>query len=640
MNSQKLTSFAWIPAIILFVVVVFAWFHGARREESQAKATPKAVREPQRRLLSGKRERVLEFDQRTPRGTPGSLPIERQTALAGLNAAVPGVKVEFEGLSGSASQVQAVGRFLTKAVPGGKASQVVADFVGQHRALFGVDGGTLAKARVTREDVTPHNGMTTLVWQQQVDGIPVYESVLKASVTKNGELINVGSQFLSEPEQATGLTAAARAALVAAPPVDSLAAVAAAAAAVGDQVEAKAVTQPEGPERKQRFEAAGLSDTQGSLAWLPMSADSLRLTWDVTLVSLKQNEMFRVLIDARTGETLLLRSLTNDISDASFRVFAHGADLKPLDSPKPFSPGHNTPLSSQPAEVARTLITTQALDTTASPNGWINDGGMETLGNNVDAHLDLDANNIADLPRPNGGAGRNFDFSLDLTQAPSTYRDAATTQLFYYCNWVHDRLYQVGFTESSGNFQTNNFGRGGNGNDAVLADAQDGSGTNNANFSTPADGSPGRMQMYVFTGPTPDIDGDFDGEIVIHEYAHGLSNRLVGGGVGMSALQSRGMGEGWSDFYGLALLSEPADDVNACYAAGGYATLLFSGLQQNYYFGIRRYPYSTDLLKNPLTFKDIDPTQASAHAGVPSSSIFGAPNGNPSEVHNQGEVWC
>ena len=71
----------------------------------------------------------------------------------------------------------------------------------------------------------------------------------------------------------------------------------------------------------------------------------------------------------------------------------------------------------------------------------------------------------------------------------------------------------------------------------------------------------------------PDRDGDFDHEVVLHEYTHGLSNRRVGGGVGISALQPRGMGEGWSDWYAMSLLSEPADDVNAVYAAGGVCHL-------------------------------------------------------------------
>src|SRR5204862_6068246 len=163
----------------------------------------------------------------------------------------------------------------------------------------------------------------------------------------------------------------------------------------------------------------------------------------------------------------------------------------------------------------------------------------------------------------------------------------------------------LGFTEAAGNFQSSNFGRGGLGNDPVQADAQDGGGFNNANMSTPADGSPGRMQMYIFNGPTPQRDGDLDAEIVLHEYTHGLSNRRVGGGVGISALQSAGMGEGWSDFYAISLLSEPGDDVNAVYAAGAYASYLIGvGYQQNYYFGIRRYPYTTDIAKNPLTFRE------------------------------------
>src|SRR5204863_513268 len=57
-------------------------------------------------------------------------------------------------------------------------------------------------------------------------------------------------------------------------------------------------------------------------------------------------------------------------------------------------------------------------------------------------------------------------------------------------------------------------------------------------------------------------------------------------------------------------------------------------------FGIRRYPYSTDLTKAPLTFKDIDGNQFSPYPDVPVSPIFGFNQGNASEVHNQGEVWC
>jgi hypothetical protein len=242
------------------------------------------------------------------------------------------------------------------------------------------------------------------------------------------------------------------------------------------------------------------------------------------------------------------------------------------------------------------------MDTNASPAGWINDGGNETWGNNVDAHTDRNADDSPDLPRPQGAPLRVFNFPMDLTtQDPTNYGSAAVVQLFYLCNWYHDKLYALGFTEAAGNFQSNNFARGGLGNDAVQADAQDGSGTDNANFSTPPDGSAGRMQMYIFTQMSPRRDGDLDAEIVFHEHTHGLSWRLVGGGQALGDTQSDGMGEGWSDFYGMTLLSQAGDDVNGVYAAGAYASYKIGGASdtQNYYFGIRRYPYTTDMSKTP-----------------------------------------
>lgn len=642
----------WLGIILLAgAVLLGAWLWpkgtGLGGAEGWGTAAPEAKPNAagRRPVSLIRRKSVAELDVRAGKeGRDWSR--ERLAAVAAVGREAPGAAVDFDGLTGSPSRIQATGRFLTPAAPGIEAGTVVKDYVGSHRDLFGYGAEALTAARLIREDVTARNGMTTLVWQQQVDEVPVFEGIFKAAVTKNGELANVGSQFLSAPRAAAGMTDAERGELLAHLPVTQADAISLAAANLGDEVAAadvKPSAPAQGAERRQPFVAPGLSDVQAGLAWLPMTADSMRLTWDVTLMSLRQREMFRVLVDAKSGETLVLRGLTNDISPATYNVYADPATFKPAHNPAPMVPGLASPGNAQGTAITRHAVTLDAIHAVASPNGWINDGGTETLGNNVDAHTDLDSNNISDLPRPNGGAARVFDFPLNLAQSPSAYRDAAVTQLFYYCNFMHDKLYELGFTESAGNFQTNNFGRGGSGNDAVLADAQDGgllldfNHLNNANFSTPADGSPGRMQMYLFDGPSPMRDGDLDGEIVLHEYAHGLSNRLVGGGVGMAALQSRGMGEGWSDFYALALLSDPADDPNGCHVMGAYATKNLSGLQENYYFGIRRYPYSTDLAKNPLTLKDIDPTQADGHGSIPRSPII--PN-TASDVHNLGEVWC
>ncbi|MCX6839307.1 MAG: M36 family metallopeptidase [Verrucomicrobia bacterium] len=560
---------------------------------------------------------------------------ERGKALAALRLEVPGVQVDFDPLTGAPSHIMAAGRFLAQATPGVQdAYAPVHDFVTRHATLFGHGVAAMqpGQARVTREDVTAHNGMRTVVWQQEVAGVPVFQTILKANLTKNGDLLTLGSHFMSDPAKAAGKQVKQ----VPQPPLDAADAMTRVATNLGGELQRDAVTPKpatQSAEKTQKLTVPGYSDTTAHLSWVPMDEDTLRLAWEIETFSLQQNEMFRLLIDAEDGKILVRQSLTADISNASYRVFTG-------DSPTPMTPGHNTPLSTQPAEVARSLVMTQALNTTASPEGWIPDGQNETVGNNVDAHLDLNADNIADTPRPQGSPSRVLDFPFNSASEPTTYRNASVTQLFYYNNWIHDRMYELGFTESAGNFQTNNFGRGGNGNDAVQADAQDGSGTNNANFSTPSDGSPGRMQMFIWPGAVPDRDSSFDGDIVVHEYGHGISNRLVGGGVGISAWQSRGMGEGWSDFYAMSLLSEAADNVNGVYAMGGYSTYLLSGMSTNYYFGIRRYPYCTDMMKAPLTYKDIDPTQALPHTGIPLSPRYGSSNGDPSQYHAQGEVWC
>ena len=64
-----------------------------------------------------------------------------------------------------------------------------------------------------------------------------------------------------------------------------------------------------------------------------------------------------------------------------------------------------------------------------------------------------------------------------------------------------------------------------------------------------------------------------DQEIVIHELTHGLSSRLLGAGTMITAHQSMGLGEGWSDFYALALLSEPTDNTMGSYPAAGLCQL-------------------------------------------------------------------
>lgn len=575
----------------------------------------------------------------------------RQEAATALRGRVKNLRIEFDALLGTPAFVGSVQSLLTG--PGGRGGaisdaaldrfsdgdphRVVKAFLDEHAALFGHDAEILGTARVGRDYVTTHNGLRSIKWDQQLDDIRVFEATLQAHLTRGGELVNIASRLLPDPERAASRGAPDRATRLATPVIVGGLAVAIAARDIGeelDEADVIAEAPATGPEKRQRFAVPVLLDAEAQYVWLPLNADTLRLCWEIICTGKSSSRMYRLLVDAESGEVLVRQSLTEEIGNVSYRVFTS-------DSPTPFSPGHANPSSVQPPLVPRALVTLAALSTTASPNGWIDDGVLETRGNNVDAHTDIDGNNLADLPRPTAtlvSGERVFDPALDLTQSPATYRDAAVVNLFYWCNWMHDKLYDLGFTEPAGNFQVSNFGRGGAQNDPVQADAQDGSEFNNATFSTPPDGSPGRMQMFLWVGPTPARDGDFDQEVVLHEYTHGLTNRLVGGGVGLSALQSRGMGEGWSDFYPLTLLAQPGDDASGNWPAGGYISYLRSGVfTENYYFGGRRYPYSTNLAKNPLTFRDIDPAQANAHAGIPRSP-FGSTRAD--ELHNMGEVWC
>jgi extracellular elastinolytic metalloproteinase len=224
-----------------------------------------------------------------------------------------------------------------------------------------------------------------------------------------------------------------------------------------------------------------------------------------------------------------------------------------------------------------------------SPVGWVTNN--TTIGNNVDAYLDRDNNNAADTNGRPVSSTKTFEYTADLAQAPTLLvnQQAAVTNLFYLNNVIHDKLYRHGFNEAAGNFQTNNFGKGGLGNDAVLAEAQDGGGTNNANFATPADGSKPRMQMYLWNRSTPNRDGDLDSDIVWHEYGHGLTWRMIGT---MSGPLAGAIGEGMSDVLSLY--------INRNDVVGEYS--------YNAANGIRRFPYTN----YPNTYSDV--AGSSVHA--------------------------
>jgi len=555
----------------------------------------------------------------------------RDAELAELDSRIIELRLDNDQFFGTPHFLRSTRQLLTQA-PTGPWSPlgVVADFVQAWPALMEVTPSEVAVARNARYFVTKHNGVTHITLQQQIGGIDLWGCELKASVTSSGELINISSTLLPRPPGDFRVPA---------PMISDSDAILLASAHVGIEIDARSLGthgQAVGVSLRQTWQTPnGLrSDTAliTELINFPVTRTTIHPAWTVVVAEPGIGNTYEISVDAVDG-TILRRwnrlHFSGGTESLSVNVF-------PLDSPAPGSPGTPTPSGFQFPTISRSLVTVAGA-TTGSPEGWIPDGSNQTLGNNVDAHTDLDANNSPDLPRPQGSPYRVFDFPMNLAQPPSAYREASVTQLFYYCNLIHDKLYGFGFDEAASNFQTDNFGLGGLGNDAVSADAQDGSGTNNANWSgSGTDGTSTRIQMYVFTGPTPDRDGDFSGDVVYHEYCHGLSYRLSGGTV--SGAQAGGMGEGWGDYFGISMNSEAGDDPDAVYAAGGYITNEFFGQTNNYYFGIRRYPYSTDFNKSPLTYADADPAQFVIPPGIPNDGLF--INNSAAEVHNVGELWC
>ena len=236
------------------------------------------------------------------------------------------------------------------------------------------------------------------------------------------------------------------------------------------------------------------------------TGEEIHLAWVVTIYELSGDHWWQIFIDAENGKELHRSDWVQHCDfDSHVRPNSNtNISTLMLPAPPPGTDQYNVfalPVES-PSHGTRTMEV-GPFNSTASPYGWHDDNGVAgeeytiTRGNNVYAYEDVNDNNSPGYS-PDGGATLDFDFPLNLSQNPSTYQDPAITNLFYTCNRIHDILYQYGFDEASGNFQSNNYGNGGAAGDYVLAEAQDGGGTNNANFATPNDGSNPRMQMYLW----------------------------------------------------------------------------------------------------------------------------------------------
>lgn len=234
---------------------------------------------------------------------------------------------------------------------------------------------------------------------------------------------------------------------------------------------------------------------------------------EVSDVDTVESQYYGYVIAADTGKVLFKKDLTSHAGEYNYRIYAD-------DTGKPWDSAHGNVIPAQAGDddylTAAYLdapLVTLAHSPISTMDPWLAEGATTTEGNNVFAYVDA----LAPQGFSNGDftaettSDNTFDYKYDESQISSSVnnRKAAIVALFSLNNYLHDDFYDHGFDEQSGNAQTSNYGRGGEEGDAILAEVQDNSGTNNANMSTPADGGSPRMQMYLWNSEVTEVGVDF-----------------------------------------------------------------------------------------------------------------------------------
>ncbi|MBF9221919.1 M36 family metallopeptidase [Hymenobacter ruricola] len=429
---------------------------------------------------------------------------------------------------------------VSMAQSGAPSAQALAYFSSQAERQ-GLHGGDAANPSVTSSYVDASTGLTHTYLRQRVNGLDVYGAVGDVHSDRNGKPLFMHQGFVVD------------AAHLAPSPVPSLTA----EGAVNAAAAALHLPKPVGLTLVRDARAAdgilfnngGISeyDIPVRLMYLPINGQ-LKLVWDVNIAQLDQQHHWTVRVDAHTGQMLDKSDfvVSEEISFREITARALGSRPAAVSAPATKAAASRGTLGAPntmnvwpvpleaPTFGPRALVTfpgassphaafspygwhvsdSRAADPTTSngsifPNNYsrLGAGVYLTRGNNVVAYDDSPTttsgpgNILSNTNSPDGGSTLNFDFPFVQGNSAKSNEPAAITDLFYWNNMLHDVMQSKGFDEASGNFQYKNATTQGLGGDYVRAEAQDGSGRNNANFSTPVDGQSGRMQMYLFDNP-------------------------------------------------------------------------------------------------------------------------------------------
>jgi len=417
---------------------------------------------------------------------------------------------------------------------GGERADIAREFVRANRTALGLDAADLDGLDLQRRAATP-DGLTVVHFRQLHRGIPAFDNDLRVAIDRAGRVLSVAGA----PRHDLAVDTIE-------PSLSGVEALARLQRNVGVERSLPVRSGPAGARRTTTFEG-------GDFARLVLfgAAGGAKLAWHVTYRA-TSTAFYDAVVDATSGAILFRQNLTKA---------AANAEVYP-----------NHPSASPPVPVD--------LEDFGLPAGsTVLDGEYSRQwadlddGNDIDAGEETTPSAAPDFlhpfaPQPGTAACTApepcaWDTTSSTTRAATrtTNRLQNGVQAFYLVSRFHDHLESapIGFTAASGNFEKA-------GGDAVLTQTDDGAvpgpngdHLNNANMSTPPDGQPPTMQMYLFRPPTMptgfdfrSINGGDDSGLVWHEYTHGLSNRLVTNADGSGALGSAhagAMGEGWSDWF-------------------------------------------------------------------------------------------
>src|SRR5262245_29705334 len=397
------------------------------------------------------KDAVVKFERRleklAPRqkGRNDSFKLAMQGAKERKAGSVPELEVSFCELTDSPEVVEARGRGRKFLTPSSSQSRenILKSFMNDNADLFGMNPQQVARLRKTAEYTNPNGKLSWVRMEQRWNGMRVFGGEMTAAFTSNGELARTVGEITPGPDEQS---------LATTPQVSAAAAVAAAAASVGVNLpESDLAVKDSSPNgRTMVFHPAGpfTQDIEPELIYFPLNEGLATLAWSMVLW--QGNPAHYTLIDAETGDLLWLKNITSyQNQTATYSVYND-------DSPAPLSPTTALPGSGIQGEaIPRTLLTLISELPQFDNLGWITDGVNTTTGNNVDAGLDIDGiDGIDAAGRAVGNPSRVFDFPYNPSpgipppgEAPTlaNYRMGAVTNLFFWSNRYHDRLYELGF---------------------------------------------------------------------------------------------------------------------------------------------------------------------------------------------------